>query len=134
MTQTHIISDSIARIRNSQNVKKNKVQLYYSKLVLDVLKVLKSQGYIVDYKEFLLRKGVKMISVLLKYDRMYSSSSITEIEIISKPGRRVFSRWNKIPSFYEGLGVVILSTSKGVMSDYDAKRCKVGGELICKLF
>jgi len=134
MTQIHIISDSITRLRNAQMTRNNVVYLYYSKLIINFLKLLKKQGYIVNYEEILLRAKVKLVRVLLKYNKQSNKPSITEIKVISKPSKRIYVQYKKIQSFYGGLGLVILSTSKGLLSDYEAKNKKVGGELICKIF
>lgn len=130
----HIISDSCARIKNAQTARKHKVDLYYSTLLLNILSVLKEEGYILKFEKIVLRTGVAKISVFLKYVKSFYTPVITEISPISKPGRRVYGGYKSLKSIYGGLGLMILSSSKGVISDYQARLKGVGGELICRVF
>lgn len=134
MSQTHIVSDSCTRIRNAQLAKKSKTTLCYSKLIVGVIMVLKDNGYIQDFEVSYIRESIPILGVLLKYDRSSGKPAITEIMSVSKPGRKIYSTYNNIKSFYSGLGTIILSTSLGVISDHKARSEKVGGELICKVF
>jgi small subunit ribosomal protein S8 len=126
------IGDMLTRIRNAVMVKKKEVVVEpASKLKMAILDVLKREGYIEGYK--IEGEGVKKkIIVYLKY---YQGKPVIQvIERISKPGRRIYVGVDEIPKVYNGLGIAILSTSKGVLSDREAKKLRVGGELICKVF
>ena len=112
----------------------NKIDIPFSNFRLKILEVLKKEGYIINFninidKE---NKGKKSIKVDLKYYE--GQPVIKEIKRVSKPGRRVYSRATSIPKVLNGLGLAILSTSKGVMSDTDAIKNNLGGEIICKVF
>lgn len=131
---THIISDSCTRIRNAQLIKKRYVELCFSNFVVQMLKVLEINGYILGFKILNIRTGVFKIRVFLKYNKDLNNPSITEIRTVSKPGRKVYCGYRDIKSLYGGLGIVILSTSRGIVSDYEAFCSKVGGEVICKVF
>ena len=131
MNLTDPIGDMIARIRNGQMRSLDNIEMPGSKLRENILKVLKEQGFISDYK-VLSDKNKKNITVNLKYDHGFPV--IKEIKRVSKPGRRIYSRATSIPKVLNGLGLAILSTSKGVMSDTDAIKNNLGGEIICKVF
>jgi len=129
---TDPIGDMLTRIRNALMVKKKEVVVEpASKLKMAILDVLKREGYIEGYR--VEGEGVKKsIIVYLKY---YKGKPVIQvIERVSKPGRRVYVGVEEIPKVYNGLGIAILSTSKGVLSDREAKKLRVGGELICKVF
>jgi small subunit ribosomal protein S8 len=129
---TDPIGDMLTRIRNALMVKKKEVVVEpASKLKMAILDVLKREGYIEGYK--IEGEGVKKkIIVYLKY---YQGKPVIQvIERVSKPGRRIYVGVDEIPKVYNGLGIAILSTSKGVLSDREAKKLRVGGELICKVF
>ena len=125
------LADMITRIRNGQKANKVSIKAIYSKLNANVCSVLKNEGYIngfnVDKNE---NKQVLVID--LKYNS--GSPVISVIERVSKPGRRVFSSAQSLPKINNGLGIAIISTPKGVMTDIDARKQKVGGEIICKVF
>ena len=126
------LSDMLARIKNAHKAKKVFTSCYKSKLNLNVLMVLKDEGYIRDFKDIELRKGISNIKIDLKY---YNGSPvIKKIKRISKPGIRVYSKINDLPKSYGGLGISILSTTKGVMSDQKARDNNVGGEVLCEVF
>ena len=126
------LSDMLARIKNAHNANKTFTSCYKSKLNLNVLTVLKDEGYIRDFKDFELRKGIINIKIDLKY---YNGSPvIKKIKRISKPGIRVYSKINDLQKSYGGLGISILSTPKGVMSDQKARDNNVGGEILCEVF
>jgi|TARA_B110000438_G_scaffold257591_1_gene265798 small subunit ribosomal protein S8 len=126
------LSDMLARIKNAHKANKTFTSCYKSKLNLNVLSVLKDEGYIRDYKDFELRKGISNIKIDLKY---YNGSPvIKKIKRISKPGIRVYSKIEELSKSYGGLGISILSTSKGVMSDQKARDNNVGGEVLCEVF
>ena len=125
------IGDMIARIKNSQLRNHKKVELPSSKFKIKIADVLKNEGYIIDYKTSSEEKK-PTLEILLKYN--YGNPVISSIQRISKPGRRIFSSAESLPKINNGLGIAIVSTPKGVMSDIDARKQKVGGEIICKVF
>ena len=131
MATTDPLGDMLTRIRNAQMRKKNKVSTPGSRLRQHVLDVLQSEGYIRGYST-LEQDGREEFEVELKY---YDGEPvIREIERVSKPGRRVYVSVKNIPSVANGLGVSILSTPKGVMSDSEARDQNVGGEVLCTVF
>ena len=126
------LSDMLARIKNAHKANKSFTSCYKSKLHLNVLSVLKDEGYIRDYQDVELRKGISNIKIDLKY---YNGNPvIKKIKRISKPGIRVYSKINDLKKSYGGLGISIISTPKGVMSDQKARDRNVGGEILCEVF
>ena len=125
------IGDMLARIKNSLLRNHKKVDLPSSKFKIKISEVLKNEGYIIDYKVSSDEKK-PILEILLKYN--YGTPVISTIQRISKPGRRIFSSAASLPKINNGLGIAILSTPKGVMTDIDARKQKVGGEIICKVF
>ena len=132
MTFVDPIGDMLTRLRNGQMRSLNKINIPFSKFRLKILEVLKNEGYIIDFKTDKDKKNRKLILVDLKYYE--GQPVIREITRISKPGRRVYSRADSIPRVHSGLGLAILSTSKGVMSDSEAIKNNLGGEIICRVF
>ena len=132
MTFVDPIGDMLTRIRNGQMRSLNKINVPFSNFRSKILNVLKSEGYIVDFKIEEDKEKRKQILVNLKYYE--GQPVIREIKRISKPGRRVYSRANSIPRIQNGLGLAIISTPQGVMSDVDARKNNIGGEVICKVF
>ena len=132
MTFVDPIGDMLTRIRNGQMRSLNKIDIPFSNFRLKILEVLKREGYIIDFKIDKNENKNKLISVDLKYYE--GQPVIREIRRVSKPGRRVYSRADSIPKVHNGLGVAILSTSKGVMSDSEAIKNNLGGEIICRIF
>jgi len=131
MSLSDPIGDMIARIKNAQMRNHKKVELPSSNFKSKIAEILKSEGYIVDFKVNLeANKPVLLIN--LKYHS--GNPVISTIERVSKPGRRIFSRAESLPKINNGLGIAIVSTPKGVMTDIDARKQKVGGEIICKVF
>ena len=126
------LSDLFSRIRNAQMRNKSIVTSPVSKLRENILEVLKKEGYIRGYSITKHSSGREEIDIELKYDER--GPVISNITRISKPGRRVYSGAERIPFIHNGLGISIISTSKGVMSDNEARQQKVGGEIICKVF
>ena len=125
------IGDMIARIKNAQMRNHKIVELPSSNFKVKISNILKSEGYILDYKT----NSETKKSILLIYLKYHSGNPvISTIERVSKPGRRVFSRAESLPKINNGLGIAIVSTPKGVMTDIDARKQKVGGEIICKVF
>ncbi|MCA0434454.1 MAG: 30S ribosomal protein S8 [Proteobacteria bacterium] len=125
------IGDMLARIRNAQERGKNKVSVPPSKLRERVLEVLHREGYIRGFTT-IEQNGNAELEVELKY--FDGAPVIKEIHRVSKPGRRVYASVSTLPSVYNGLGISILSTPKGVMSDADARAQNVGGEVLCTVF
>ena len=125
------IGDMLARIKNSLLRNHKKVDLPSSKFKIKISEVLKNEGYIIDYKVSSDEKK-PILEILLKYN--YGSPVISSIQRVSKPGRRIFSSAESLPKINNGLGIAIVSTPKGVMSDVDARKQKIGGEIICKVF
>jgi len=122
------IGDLLTRIRNALMRNRNKVSTPASKLRAHVLDVLKSEGYIRDYVE-VEKDGFRVLEIELKY--FEGEPVISEIVRVSKPGRRVYSSVKNLPRVQNGLGIAILSTPKGVMSDHSAREENVGGEILC---
>jgi small subunit ribosomal protein S8 len=132
MTFADPISDMIARIRNAQMRLLRDVIIPKSKFRIRILEVLKQEGFISDYKILSDSNNQDILSVDLKYSN--GLPVIKEIKIVSKPGRRIYAKADSIPKIQNGLGLAILSTSKGIMTDSDARNQNVGGEIICKVF
>ena len=126
------IGDMLTRIRNGQMRSLNKINIPFSNFRIKILEVLKKEGYIIDFYLDENKDKIKSILVVLKYYE--GEPVIKEIKRVSKPGRRVYSRAISIPKIKNGLGLAILSTSKGVMSDSDAIKNNFGGEIICRVF
>ena len=132
MTFADPIGDMITRIRNAQMRQLNKVMIPSSKFRTKILDVLKQEGFISDYKFLPDSRKHTFISVDLKYSN--GVPVIKEIKRISKPGRRIYAKASSIPKIQNGLGLAIVSTSKGIMSDNDARNKNIGGEIICRVF
>ena len=132
MTITDPIGDMFSRIRNGQMRSLNSVDIPSSNFRQNILKILKDEGYIKDYYIEKTENNKIKLKINLKY--FEGDPVIKEIKRISKPGRRVYSRANSIPRVMNGLGLAILSTPKGVMSDTDARKNNLGGEIICRVF
>ena len=130
MSLSDPIGDMLARIKNAQVRNHSKVSLPSSKFKSKIVDVLKSEGYIIDYKINDDKKP--SIEINLKYNS--GNPVINTIERISKPGRRIFSSASSLPKINNGLGIAIISTPQGVMTDVDARKKKLGGEIICKVF
>ena len=132
MSMTDPLGDMLSRIRNGQQAKKSHVTVPASTLRENVLAVLKREGYIRDFERVSVRAGVDEFKVELKY--FDNRPVINEIQRVSTPGRRVYSKVKDLPKFYNGLGLFVLSTPQGVMSDNEARQANVGGEVLCKVF
>ena len=132
MSFTDPIADMITRFRNAQQRGLSTVNIPQSKFRARILDVLKEEGFISDYKFLSESKNKGSLLVYLKY---YNGSPvIKEITRVSKPGRRIYTRAGSIPKIKNGLGIVIVSTSMGIMSDNDARSKNIGGEIICRVF
>ncbi len=132
MAMSDPLGDMLTRIRNGQRARKNSVPVPASKLRASVLEVLKREGYIRGYSWSEIRTGVQELNVELKYSE--GTPVIREISRVSKPGRRVYTKIKDLGRFYNGLGISILSTPKGVLSDHEARQENVGGEILCRVF
>ena len=132
MSLSDPLGDMLTRIRNAQSARQSKCIAPASRLRENVLEVLKREGYIRAWRTAQLRPGVAQIEIELKYSE--GEPAIKEITRISKPGRRVYSKIKELPKFYNGLGIQILSTPRGVMSDNEARAANVGGEVLCRVF
>jgi small subunit ribosomal protein S8 len=132
MAFTDPVGDLLTRIRNGQASRLDTVTVPASRLRGNVLDVLQREGYIRGWYEEELRAGVREYRIELKYDN--GKPAIREMERVSKPGRRVYSGISDLPKQYSGLGISILSTPRGVMSDNEARVANVGGEVLCKVF
>ena len=131
MSLSDPIGDMIARIKNAQVRSHKLVELPSSNFKIKIAEILKNEGFVKDFKiNSENNKGV--LSLELKYHS--GNPVISAIERVSKPGRRIFSRAESLPKINNGLGIAIVSTPKGVMTDIDARKQKVGGEIICKVF
>lgn len=128
---TDPISDMLARIKNACQRYFETVDIPSSKLKAGILRVLEREGYINSFKEVVVEDR-KFLRVELRY---YEGKSVIQtLDRVSKPSRRVYSKLKKIDSVFNGFGIYVLSTSKGIMSDAEAKENNVGGEILCKVF
>ena len=125
------IGDMLARIKNSLLRNHKKVELPSSNFKIKIAEVPKNEGYIKNY-EVSSEDNKSKLEIELKYN--YGSPVISTIQRVSKPGRRIFSSAESLPKINNGLGIAIVSTPKGVMTDIDARKKRVGGEIICKVF
>lgn len=132
MSLSDPIADMLTRIRNACMVNKSTVVVPFSNLKKNILDVLEREGYIRGSKVNEVRTGVQEINVELKYNE--GESVIQKLERVSKPGRRSYNGAENVPAYFNGLGISILSTSKGLLSDSEAREQKVGGEVICRVF
>jgi len=132
MSMNDPLADMLTRIRNAGMVKFESVDIPHSKIKGQVARLLKEEGYINDYH--IIDEGVQgTLRVDLKYGQN-GEKVISGIKRVSKPGRRVYTQYDKIPQVLSGLGVSIISTSKGVLTDQQARAQKVGGEIICEVW
>lgn len=122
------ISDLLVRIKMGTKAKKETIEVNSSKLVNNILKLLKEEGYIEDFKVNKLENNKSSTTITLKYKN--NISTITGVRQISKPGLRIYSEADKLPKVLNGLGIAIISTSKGLMTDKNARKNHVGGEVI----
>lgn len=132
MSVNHPVSDIATRIRNGYLAYKNTISSPSSKLRQSVLDALKNEGFIAGYAKTKLDNGLEDLEISLKY--FNQKPVIEKIEVISKPGRRVYKSCSDIPVVNNGLGVVLVSTSKGVLTDHQAREGNLGGEILLKIF
>ncbi len=131
MSLSDPIGDMIARIKNAQMRNHKTVELPSSNFKVKISNILKSEGFITDFK---INNDDKKSLLLINLKYHSGNPVINTIERVSKPGRRIFSSAQSLPKINNGLGIAIVSTPKGVMTDIDARKQKVGGEIICKVF
>ena len=131
MSLSDPIGDMIARVKNAQARNHKKVELPSSNFKSKIADILKNEGFIKDFNVSNVEKK-NILSLELKYHS--GNPVISNFERVSKPGRRIFSSADSLPKINNGLGIAILSTPKGVMTDIDARKQRVGGEIICKVF
>ena len=132
MSLSDPIGDMIARVKNAQDRNHKKVALPSSNFKVKIADILKNEGFIKDFKVNTENNNKSTLSLELKYHS--GNPVISTFERVSKPGRRIFSSAEGLPKINNGLGIAIVSTPKGVMTDIDARKQRVGGEIICKVF
>ena len=132
MSMSDTLGDMLTRIRNGQSANKTVIQAPASRFRANVLDVLKREGYIRNFSQVEKSPGIHEFTIELKYYE--GKPVISEIKRVSTPGRRVYSSINDLPRTYNGLGISILSTPRGVMSDNEARAAHVGGEVLCQVF
>nr|AHK09978.1 ribosomal protein S8 [Prototheca wickerhamii] len=136
---TDTISDMLTRIRNANLVCKPAVLVYNTKINVKICEILQQEGFIINF--FIVETNKKELIINLKYKKTPTLSNgnsnkpcITNLKRISKPGLRIYSNYKEIPKILGGLGIIIISTSKGLMTDKEARKYRVGGELICSIW
>lgn len=132
MVTTDPIADMLTRIRNANMVSHEKVEMPSSKLKVELAKLLKEEGFITDYEVKEVGK-FKVLTIILKYD-MNKKPVITKLERISKPGLRNYSKAKNLPKVLGGMGIAIVSTSKGLLTDRKARKENIGGEVLCYVY
>ncbi|MBF0409878.1 MAG: 30S ribosomal protein S8 [Candidatus Riflebacteria bacterium] len=132
MCMTDPISDMLTRIRNANRVKHESVEMPSSKMKIEIAKILKKEGYIRDFRYYKFQNKFNL-KVFLKFGEK-QLRTIIGLKRVSKPGCRVYSQTNDLPKVLGGLGINIVSTSKGIMTDKDAKKAGVGGEILCQVW
>ncbi|PIR34125.1 MAG: 30S ribosomal protein S8 [Alphaproteobacteria bacterium CG11_big_fil_rev_8_21_14_0_20_44_7] len=132
MSMSDPLANMLAAIRNGQQANKSSIIVPASKLKKSVLKVLEEEGYIRGFADAETKDAKPGLKIELKY--FEGVPVIKSMQKLSKPGRRVYASVGKFPKVYNGLGIIVVSTSKGVMCDYEARQQKVGGELLCSVF
>lgn len=131
---TDPIADYLTRIRNAIMARHKIVEIPSSKIKKRITEILFEEGYILNYKFEKKEDGFEYIKIALKYDPVTKLSAISELKRVSRPGLRKFADVENLPRVRNGLGIAIISTSKGVMTDKEARRLNVGGEVICYVF
>lgn len=133
MSMSDPLADMLTRIRNAVMVNLTVVDMPYSKIKAEVAKILKKEGYINDYQKIEEKSYQGTLRVLLK-NNTETDKVIIGIKRISKPGRRIYAKHNEIPKVLSGLGISIISTSQGVLTDTEARSRSVGGEILCEVW
>jgi len=129
---TDPISDSLTRLRNASKARLDNCEMPHSRLKEAIVGILESEGYVADFSSSVDAQGHKTLVVKMKY--VDGVPAITGLTRVSTPGRRLYYRYNDIPRVLNGLGIAILSTSRGLMKDADCRRNKAGGELLCNVW
>ncbi|APS98685.1 30S ribosomal protein S8 [Borreliella mayonii] len=132
MAITYSVGDMLTKLRNASRVRHGSVDLKMSNMNKSILSILKEEGYIKDFNS-LEKEGVAFIRVLLKYDSK-RNPVINKIDAISTPGRKIYSSYKNMPRIKNGYGILIISSSQGVITGKEAKDKKIGGELICSVW
>lgn len=132
MSMSDPLADMLTRIRNGGMVKFEIVEMPHSTIKVGVAEILKREGYIGDY-QVLGDQGKKVLRITMKYDSQ-SARVITDLKRVSKPGRRVYVKYDQIPKVMSGYGISIISSSKGIVTEKEARAMKVGGELLCQVW
>lgn len=132
MTMSDPLADLLSRIRNGQQAGLPVIECPHSRLRENVCAVLKDEGFIREYKTEEQDNNKKVLNIELKYEE--GRGVIRQIDRVSKPGRRVYSNVREMPRFYNGLGILVVSTPNGVMADHKARAANVGGEILCQVF
>lgn len=132
MSMTDPIADMLTRIRNANQVSHTSVEMPSSKLKVQLAKLLKEEGYITDYEVTEVGK-FKVLSITLKYDSK-NKPIITKLERVSKPGLRNYSKAKNLPKVLGGMGIAVVSTSKGLLTDRKARKENLGGEVVCYVY
>lgn len=132
MAMSDPLGDMLTRIRNGQMAAKSTISAPASKLRTNVLEVLRREGYIRGYETVEVGRGKRELNIQLKYHN--GEPVIRELRRVSKPGRRIYAGVKELPQVYNGLGIAILSTPRGVLSDAEARDAQVGGEVLCTVF
>ena len=133
MVVTDTISDMLTRIRNATMVKRQIVQIPATKMSLAIAEILKTEGFVEDFENYVENEKSYLL-ISLKYTGKSRKSVISKIERISKPGLRVYSNAKQLPRVLDNLGIAIISTSKGVMTNLKAKELGIGGEVLCYIW
>jgi len=126
---TDPIADMLTRIRNAAKARKNEADIPYSRMKFDIAKILEKEGYLAGVSA---NDTKRTITIKIRYEN--KESSFRDLQRLSKPGRRVYVGWRDVPRILSGLGITILSTSQGVMTGGEARKRKLGGELICEVY
>jgi small subunit ribosomal protein S8 len=129
---TDPIADMLIRIKNALMARHKSVIIPASKMKLEIARILKEEGYIEDFK-YIDEKPQGKIEIILKYDEN-KRPVIAGVKRVSKPGRRIYKGYRELPRVLDGLGIAIISTSQGIMTDHEARRRKVGGEVLCEIW
>ncbi|WP_038055019.1 30S ribosomal protein S8 [Thermodesulfobacterium hydrogeniphilum] len=129
---TDPIADMLIRIKNALMARHKTVVIPASKIKLEIARILKEEGYIEDFK-YINEKPQGKIEIVLKYDEN-KRPVIAGVKRVSKPGRRIYMGYKDLPKVLDGLGIAIVSTSQGIMTDHEARRRKVGGEILCEIW
>lgn len=132
MTLNHAVSDLVTRVRNGYLAKKSVINCPSSNLRENILKILKDEGYILSYSKIKDDKSFYRIDIHLKYHLL--SPVVNEIKVVSKPGKRIYCGARHLPLVKNGLGLVVISTSQGVLSDHEARAKGLGGEILFTIF